>query len=115
MLMCIGVRGGWGEGWGGVKKTSALHSECERMISNRPHGQFIRPTNMQEKKSDSEDEEMLQCPAVRVGNALDSRGRFITAKQLLNTEPPPSPLSLNTELHMQVSSIIYEPRGNPAM
>lgn len=45
--MCIGG--------GEKKKTSVLHSECERMISNRPHGQFIRLTNMQEekKKSDS--------------------------------------------------------------
>lgn len=41
------------------------------------------------KKSDSEDEEMLQCPAVREGNALDRRGRFITPKQLFNTETPP--------------------------
>lgn len=56
---------------------------------------------------------MLQCPAVREGNALDRRDRFITPRQLFNTQPPP--LSLNTELHMQVSSIINQPGGNPAM
>lgn len=56
---------------------------------------------------------MLQCPAVREGNTLDRRGRFITPRQLFNTQTPP--LSLNTELHMQVSSIINQPGGNPAM
>lgn len=50
---------------------------------------------------------MLQCPAVREGNALDRRGRFITPKQLFNTEPPPPLLSLNTELHMQVSHLVF--------
>lgn len=58
------------------------------------------------KKSDSEDEEMLQCPAVREGNALDRRGRFITPKQLFNTEPPP-PFCLWTQSCICKSATLF--------